>query len=303
MPNEYFDIDEIGINMFVTTVIEKKLKAYKEHLYKKNGVLDLTWCYWSEINPKEFGDAEAYGDTVKQLYKMKYENNDVTADDETLLDKLLDILDSSAASPSNKLNQIQKQLKTEAELQDECKKKPDCVMKAFNEVFNKNRDVLYEKAWDDYAKQKHVSEIKVTMELLNFIAEKVMADILSSPDFIKQYLNIWKWNKYSVITKTANQVLKKYQDDKNLHDELFKIITSKSDSYVYSKQHDRFCFLDESVIGHTDSILGFVANAMGYQTYEDIPLKFYPKCDTWIKENILIKGANDENLSLGIFSG
>lgn len=290
------------INILLKIRIEKKIEEYKKMLLEQNKVPKITWEIWAELLDDINDSDDNYNTLLQLLYKIKYENENLTIDDENLLEDFFRIIERSD-KVSTKISNISRTLQIEALNEENNKKKPMSIIMALNNTYRNicDDEDIFDGIWKGYAKKQRNSTLNITVEMIDEVADLVIARLLNSFEFIKQYLGLWRYNDLDVIAKTANQVLHKYKDNDN-YNIILDIIQNSSCSYVYSKEHKQFKFLDDKAIGHTDSVLEFVTDSFGYSDFEDIPYARYPECDVWIENNIEIKGENNRRYSLGLFS-
>lgn len=289
----HFSVGNIAV--FIRIVVEKKLQALKPFLYKQNKVPNITWSFWAEISTLAAeGDYKSFLD---ELYRCKYENaDDMTTDDKKILARLFDIKDSDTLRTYQKLSMISEYIKNKADQQDWQERKPDTVLCAINTLYS--RMFQDDSTIEDLMNKYYTGQDSVTLDTdeISKFADYMIQKMFTSIDFIKLYISMWGRNSFAVISKTANQVLRKYKDDP-CYDEICDTIKKTSRSWVYSSYHKQFVFLDNKNIGHTDGVMNFAASHLGYDRWQAIPIEEYPICDDFVQKYIEIKGANDEEQS------
>lgn len=299
MENVNFAIGNIAA--FIRIPLEKKLSEFKDFVYEKNNVPKISWKVWGDVTNAVYDDN--YDALLDALYRLKYESiDDLTTDDIAMLKGIFKIKENDEIEKMRKLSIISNKIQKELAYQDSQEKKPKAIITALNTTYRQlyGEDEAIEDLLNEYF--AGCDEVTLDMENIYQVADYAIKKMFNSFEFVKNYISTWRINNFSVISETANRLLKKYKGTDHFN-KLRDIIKSSSSSYVYSFWHNQFIFLDNQMVGHTDAVMYFVASWLGYTNTREIPLSEYPRCDEFIQSYIEIKAANDERQSLGIFKG
>lgn len=120
MENVNFAIGNIAA--FIRIPLEKKLSEFKDFVYEKNNVPQISWKVWGDVTNAVYDDN--YDAFLNALYRLKYESiDDLTTDDIAMLKGIFKIKENDEIEKMRKLSIISNKIQKELAYQDSQEKK------------------------------------------------------------------------------------------------------------------------------------------------------------------------------------